>query len=66
MKRFVLQMPQSLYDEFYRYFPGYGLRTTILRWCIRKLVDEAKKRGAPLDETTVWRMLKGGDSSGSP
>ena len=41
MKRFGLVMTDELYSEFYRIFPDHGMRTTVLRRCVQRMVNRA-------------------------
>lgn len=58
MKEFKVQLDKSLWERFYRAFPGHGERTTIIRKVIRNLVI-LKAEEEPIDEQVanlVWRQ----------
>jgi metal-responsive CopG/Arc/MetJ family transcriptional regulator len=42
MKRFGFLLDDPLYDEFYRLFPDYGTRSSLMRKCVRLLVKKAR------------------------
>jgi metal-responsive CopG/Arc/MetJ family transcriptional regulator len=59
VKEFKLQLDNSLWERFYRAFPGHGERTTIIRKVIRNLVI-LKAEEEPIDQTVaglVWEEI---------
>lgn len=51
-KRFALVMPDNLYNEFYRLFPDHGRRTSILRRCVYRMVQQARLVGSDMVDPT--------------
>lgn len=45
MRRFGLMLDTETYTEFYRVFPDWGQRTSIVRKCIKRIVRRAKEEG---------------------
>lgn len=50
MKRFPLELPLELHTEFLRTFPGYGVRSTLLRMCIKRLIEQARHIDSVINE----------------
>ena len=48
MRRFGLSLEDDLYNDFYRLFPDHGLRTSVLRRCVHRIVKRAKEVGGIL------------------
>ena len=42
-KNFNLELPNNLWERFYRAFPGRGVRTSILRKLIQEAVEAAEE-----------------------
>jgi len=43
VKRFPLELPLELHTEFLRSYPDYGVRSALLRRCIKRLIANASK-----------------------
>jgi hypothetical protein len=50
MRRFGLTLDDDMYDDFYRMFPDHGLRTSVLRRCVHRMVKRAKEVGGILPQ----------------
>jgi hypothetical protein len=48
MRRFGLTLDDEMYNDFYRLFPDHGLRTSVLRRCVHRMVKRAKEVGGIL------------------
>ncbi len=47
-RRFSLVLTSELYEQFYKTFPDYGERSSILRKCVHRLIKKAEVIGGVL------------------
>jgi hypothetical protein len=43
MKELKIRLPKTLFEDFYRLFPGYGERQIVLRRLVIALVERSKE-----------------------
>lgn len=53
MRRFGVNLDDELFEEFLRHFPDYGVRTALVRRCIKRLVERAKVAKLVLDKEAL-------------
>lgn len=49
MKRFPLELSDEDYEGFFAAYPDYGDRTSLLRKCVRRLIERSVQMHAMID-----------------
>lgn len=63
MKRFAIVLDDETFAAFWKAFPYPGLRTTVLRKCIQRLIQKAKEKGSVWDpeiEEITDKLIRSG------